>query len=111
MAFKIEKKNPLEGFFFLKLFRHITTPSGDKRHYKNIIPLLTLATVNSSGSDVEGITMTSSVSLEFSAENSALTVAARLHINSSVPARTDYSFNAVIEISQRVCLKQKLIVV
>lgn len=55
--------------------------------------------------------MTSSVSLEFSAENSVLTVAARLHINSSVPARTDYSFNAVIEISQRVCLKQKLIVV
>lgn len=110
MAFKIEKKNPLEDFF-LKLFRHITTPSGDKRSLQKHNTSFDTCYCKFSGSDVEGITMTSSVSLEFSAENSVLTVAARLHINSSVPARTDYSFNAVIEISQRVCLKQKLIVV
>lgn len=106
-AFKNARANPLEGFFFQHVL-DMSAPSGDKIHYKNM-------------NNVFGVFLHLPVTWKKSQwwvqchwnsqQKCPCRLFARLHTNSSVPARADYSFDAVIEISQRVCLKQKLIVV
>lgn len=96
----------LVGFFMR--FRHITTPSGNKIYYKNTLPFLTLATV------CLGAVMWTESQWRVQCHWNSLQKPpcwpfARLRVNGAVLARTDYSFDAVIEISQRVYLNKNLL--